>query len=214
MDKIIKSYNSVPFCELQWCISEGIMYQSDMSQSVEYGENYFNKYVNYESTDIAVKLNNFRTNITEKYCASILDIGVGSGEFIKNSKIKTFGFDINPLAEEWLKKNNIFLNPYKEMLNVDGVTFWDSLEHIPNPNGILSLVKDKQYVFISMPIFANLLSIKSSKHYRPNEHYYYFTSKGMIQYMKDSGFQIVEIQDGETQAGREDILTFVFQKIN
>jgi hypothetical protein len=212
MDKIIKNYRSIPFCELRWCMKEDIMYQADMSHTVEYGEDYFKKYMNYESTEIAIKLNNFRTNITEKYCSTLLDIGIGSGEFIKSSKIKTFGFDINPLAERWLKDNNLFKNPYIEMPSVDGLTFWDSLEHIPEPCDILSLTKSKQYVFVSMPIFSDLLSLKNSKHYRPNEHYYYFTSKGMIQYMQDLNYSIVEIQDGETQAGREDILTFVFQK--
>lgn len=212
MDKIIKNYNSVPFCELRWCIKEDIMYQEDMSQSVEYGEDYFKKYINYESTDIAIKLNEFRTTITEKYCSSLLDVGIGSGEFIKSSNIKTFGFDINPLAKQWLKEKDLFQDPYIEMPNVDGVTFWDSLEHIPVPCDILSLITKNQYAFISMPIFSDLLTLKSSRHYRPNEHYYYFTSKGMIQYMHDLDFSIVEIQDGETQAGREGILTFVFQK--
>lgn len=213
MDKIINKYKSIPFCELRWCFQEEIMYQADMTQSVEYGEDYFKKYTNYESTDIAKKLNIFRTKITQKYCKSLLDIGVGSGEFIKNSQIKTLGFDINPIAEKWLKQNNLFFNPYVEMPDVDGLTFWDSLEHIPEPNDLLNLVKKDQHVFISMPIFSDLLTIKNSKHYRPNEHYYYFTSKGMIKYMQDSDFEIKEIDDGETQAGRQDILTFVFKKL-
>lgn len=214
MDKIIKKYKSIPFCELRWCLQEEIMYQADMTQSVEYGEDYFKKYINYESTDIAKKLNEFRTKITEKYCKSLLDIGIGSGEFIKSCNIKVLGFDINPLAELWLKENNLFSNPYVEMPSVEGLTFWDSLEHIPNPNDLLDLVKQGQYVFVSIPIFSDLLTLKNSKHYRPNEHYYYFTTKGMIKYMQDSGFQIIEIEDGETQAGRQDILTFVFQKVN
>ena len=212
MDPIISQYEFVPFYELCWCFKQGIMYQADMSQSVEYGEDYFNKYVGYEQTDISFKLNHFRTKITEKYCSSILDIGVGSGEFIKNSRIQTLGYDINPKAAEWLKEKNIFLDPYKCEIETCGLCFWDSIEHIPNPGGILSLVKQKQYVFISIPIFNDLQKIKTSKHYRPNEHYYYFTENGMINYMKDSNFNLVEIDDSETKAGREDIKTFVFIK--
>jgi hypothetical protein len=212
MDPIIKKYSSVPFSELSWCNNHGIMYQTDMSTSVDYAKDYYEKYISYEKTEIATKLNEGRTKITEKYCENLLDIGIGSGEFIKESKITVYGFDINEIAVKWLKERGLYVDPYNKMPDVGGLTFWDSLEHIPNPNALLSLVKSKQYVFISIPIFDNLFSLKKSKHYRPNEHYYYFTANGMLKYMKDSGFSVVEIEDFETKAGREDIMTFVFQK--
>lgn len=212
MDPIIKKYTATIFDELSWCEKEEIIYQTDMTKSVDYTEDYFDKYVKYENTDISKKLNNGRTTITSEFCESILDIGVGSGEFIKNSKIKTFGFDINPKAIDWLKSNNIFIDPYQDDLKVDGLSFWDSLEHIPNPNALLSKVLKNQYVFISIPIFKEFPQIKNSKHYRPNEHYYYFTSYGLIHYMKDSGFNLIKLDDFETKAGREEILTFVFIK--
>ena len=124
------------------------------------------------------------------------------------------GFDINPLAVKWLEEQNIFENPYQNMPNVEGLSFWDSLEHIPNPNALLSLMKKGQYAFISIPILNDLKEVKSNKHYRPNEHYYYFTKKGMVKYMNDSNFELIEIDDFEIKAGREDILTFVFKKNN
>lgn len=212
MDSIIKNYQSTPYEELSWCKNEDIMYQTDMSKSVEYDVNYYEKYVRYESTEIATKLNEGRRNITEKYCKTILDIGIGSGEFIKSSKIKIYGYDINPVAIQWLKEKSLFQDPYQNMPHVDGLTFWDSLEHIPNPNELLSLVNSGQYAFISIPIFNDLKYVKKSKHYRPNEHYYYFTKNGMIKYMTDSNFSLIEIDDFETRAGREEILTFVFKK--
>lgn len=212
MDTLIKNYTAVPFDELSWCKKEEIMYQTDMTKSVEYQEDYFEKYVKYENTEISKKLNEGRTKITSEYCESILDIGVGSGEFIKSSKIKTFGFDINPKAIDWLKSNNIFMDPYQDDLKVAGLTFWDSLEHIPNPSNLLCKISKNQYVFISIPIFKNFPQIKNSKHYRPNEHYYYFTSYGLINYMKDSDFDLIKLDDFETKAGREGILTFVFIK--
>jgi len=212
MDTIIKNYAFEKFDELNWCYEKDIMYQRDMSTSVPYDEDYYKKYLRYENTDISKKLNNGRANITQKYCCSLLDIGVGSGEFIKNSKIKVCGYDINPIAIEWLKLENIFLDPYKEKIDVDGLSFWDSLEHIKDPNSLLSRLGKDKFVFISMPIFVDLHEIKSSKHYRPNEHFYYFTVRGMINYMSDSGFSIIEIDDFETKAGREDIQTFVFKK--
>ena len=98
------------------------------------------------------------------------------------------------------------------MPEVDGLSFWDSLEHIPNPNALLSLMRSGQYAFIALPIFEDLEKVKQSKHYKPNEHYYYFSKDGMIKYMQDSNFTLIEITDDESQAGREGILTFVFLK--
>lgn len=212
MDQIIKNYPSIPFGELNYCHEHGIMYQRDMTTSVDYGESYFEHYVKIENSDIANKLNKGRTEITEKYCQTLLDIGIGSGEFIRASKLKVYGFDINPVGIQWLKEKELYLDPYASPPQVDGFTFWDSLEHIPEPHKILALVPQGKYIFVSMPIFVDLLWVRKSKHYKPNEHYYYFTGSGMVKWLTDSGFEIVEVSDLETRAGREDILTFVFKK--
>lgn len=213
MEFIKENYKFAEYQELNYCYENGIMYQRDMSVSVDYAEEYYKKYVSYENTEISKKINQARKNITEKYCKTILDIGIGSGEFIKESDIKVYGFDINPLAIDWLTEKRLFIDPYIEMPEVDGLTFWDSLEHIPEPSDILSLVLKNQYVFVSMPIFDNLMNLKKNKHYRPNEHYYYFTLNGIISYFKDLDFDCLEISDFEICAGRENIFTFVFQKL-
>lgn len=212
MDRIIMTYPHAAFGELNYCFKHGILYQRDMNASVEYGESYFQHYVEIENSEIAQKLNKGRTGLTEKYCQSVLDIGIGSGEFIKSSNIKVLGYDINPLGVKWLKDRDLFFNPYEEDIEADGVTFWDSLEHIPQPDHLLDRIKKNTFVFISMPIFTDLVWIRKSKHYKPNEHYYYFTADGMVNWMLDHGFDVVEVSDFETVAGRENILTFVFNK--
>lgn len=193
---------------------DGIAVQQDRTKSIQYGEDYFEKYVNYEGTPTSIFLNKTRTSITEKYCKkSILDIGIGSGEFIKYSKLKVYGFDINPYGVKWLKFHKLYINPYDFVLeDIEGWTFWDSLEHFPEPQDILKIIKPSNYVFIAIPIFLDILKIRESKHYRPDEHYYYFTPSGMIKYMVDSGFKFIEHNDAEIKAGRQDILTFVFQR--
>lgn len=191
---------------------DGIAIQKDRTQSVEYGEDYFEKYIKYEGSSTSNSLNASRVAVTEKYCKSILDIGIGSGEFIKSSKIKVYGFDINELAVKWLKFHRLYANPYKDMPDVEGLTFWDSLEHFPEPQDILKIIRPNQYAFISIPIISNILKVKENKHYRPNEHYYYFTMTGLISYMKWSGFKFIEHVDAEIKAGRKDIVTFVFQR--
>lgn len=213
MDSVIKNYPYIKFDELNYCIKENIMYQRDMSVSVAYDNHYFEHYIRLENTDIAKKLNKGRTTLTQKYCNSLLDVGIGSGEFIKESGIAVYGYDINPVAIRWLRQSGIYRDPYADMPKVDGISLWDVLEHIPNPNNLLSKVRQGMFVFVSIPIISDLINVKRSKHYKPNEHYYYFTSSGLMKYMDDSGFMIVEMSDQETRSGREDIFTFVFVKL-
>jgi hypothetical protein len=212
MDKQIKKYPFIEFDEMNLCLETGIMYQRDTSVSVAYDKHYFEHYVRLENTEIAKKLNDGRTALTEKYCDTLLDIGVGSGEFIKSSSILVYGYDINPLGIKWLRENGLYKDPYAAMPEVDGLSFWDTLEHIPRPTDLLGKVTKDMYVFISIPIFSDLVQAKKSKHYKPNEHYYYFTPQGMVKYMTDLGFKAVEVTDFETRAGRDSILTFVFKK--
>lgn len=215
MDEIIKKYRTEIFDEHHYiCSKEEVIYQRNMAISIAYAREYYEKYLSYENTEISKKLNRFRVSITEKYSKnSILDIGVGSGEFIKKSSRRVFGYDINNFAIDWLKANNIFLDPYTYIPNeIDCITFFDSIEHIINPTKLLKRIISGTYVIISIPIFENLIELKSNKHFRPNEHFYYFSKKGFISFMRDNSFAFVLVTDEESKSGRQDICTFVFQK--
>lgn len=193
----------------------GMAVQKDRTNSIDYDQDYFERYTSYEGTPIAIAINKSRVAITERFCKkALLDIGVGSGEFIKSfKKLKIYGFDINPLGIEWLKSRNLYVNPYGQVPeDVGGWAFWDSLEHFAEPQDILKLIKPEQYAFISIPIFHNILMVKEWKHYRPNEHFYYFTFRGLVNYMQHSGFKLLDYNDEEIVAGRQDILTFAFQR--
>jgi len=187
-------------------------YQKD-PQPFDYGQEYWQRYNDLENTEISKKLNQFRCDFVEKYVDSLLDVGIGSGAFIKQTKAKAYGFDINPFAVEYLKKNNLFFDPYEnKILPFSGWTFWDCIEHMKNPESILCKVKKGQFVFLSIPIFSDLTKVKQSKHYKPNEHVLYFTSAGLIKYMNKMDFVCIEISDEETVVGRDNILSFAFKK--
>ena len=214
MDELIKNY---PFREfgddLNYCYEHGLMYQMNMDNLVDYNEAYFDNYVQRENTEIAVKLNDARTDISEKYCKCIVDVGVGSGEFIKNCHVKTYGYDINPRGVDWLKERNLYVDIYQEVpQEVDGFTLWDTLEHIPNPQEFFRVVESGEFLCVSLPIFQQIEQVRQSKHYKPNEHLYYYTHDGLVRFLSDSGFDLVEMNDDETKAGREGIETFVFLK--
>jgi hypothetical protein len=211
MDDVISKLPCIPFADLNYCSEFGIMYQRDMHVSIPYEEEYFQHYVELEDSEVAKKLNEARTSLTEKYCKCVLDIGIGSGEFIKKSKIKMYGYDVNPLGIKWLKEAMLFVDPYEAIPDdVDGVTFWDTLEHIAEPSKILTRFKVGTHVFVSMPIFHDLTKARFSKHYKPNEHYYYYTAEGLTYLFELFGYKLLEMSDGEMKAGRQDILAFAF----
>ena len=59
---------------------------------------------------------------------------------------------------------------------------------------------------------SSVYSIRDSKHYRPGEHLYYFTELGFAQWMARHGFELLEVSNFETKAGRDSILSFAFRR--
>lgn len=213
-DRIISVYDHISLGNGLVRCSDDLVYQDDVNHTINYDQSYFDHYIELEDTDISKKLNKHRVNLTEKYCKCILDMGVGSGEFIRKSNIKVYGFDINPVAIDMLKSMDIFVDPYINIpSDVEGFSLWDTLEHITSPTLFLDKLRQGHYVFLSLPIFDKLDTLTYSKHFKPNEHYLYFTRHGLIRYMTDCGFVLIEDNDMEIQAGRENILSFVFIKL-
>ena len=207
----LKSHPSIKMDDLSVNLNKGWAYQT-LSGYIEYGKEYWEKYIVYETNDICKKLNDFRCSITEKYCTNVLDVGIGSGIFLKNLNINKKGFDVNKHAVEWLKNNNLYHNPYEEENDFNGFCFWDVLEHFENPNDILCKIPKNSYVITSLPIFNDITKVHLSKHYRPNEHLCYFTSDGLINFFSELLFDCVEIRSDEIKIGRQDVLAFVFKK--
>src|SRR5690348_11395796 len=144
-DRIISNYPYIAFGKLAYCYENKLSYMFDFSNPIEYKEDYFNEYLQRENTEIADKINNFRCSLTEKYCNCVLDVGIGAGTFIKRSKIKTYGFDVNPVGVKWLRDKKLFVDPYEDIpKDVSGFTLWDVLEHMTCPTEFLDLIKDGQ----------------------------------------------------------------------
>lgn len=215
IDRLIETYEYVEDGDLRICYEQGVAYQHPIEILVPYEKDYFSKYEKYEDTKLSRRLNQGRIDIVSKWSgetAMVLDIGIGSGEYIKKRNIYrdiTFGTDVNHYACEWLKKRNLYNNDLDKFKNF---TMWDVLEHCNEPERYLKRMRKGSHLYVSIPIFPNLDNIRSSKHYRPNEHLYYFTKPGFIRYMANYGFTCLDYQDFEIKSGREDIYTFAFHK--
>lgn len=193
---------------LVWLPEVGIGYYPVKEQP--YDADYWAKYREMDQFPSGEYLTDFRIEFTQvNDVSSMVDVGIGGGRFCED--MDCAGFDINPKAIEWLKKERRWHNLLMSEKPVDHLTFWDSLEHIHDPETILSRVKDS--VFVSMPIYENAEHILKSKHFRKDEHCWYFTDDGLKWFMRLFGFECERQSMGE-QLYREDIHTYHFRRVN
>jgi hypothetical protein len=101
-----------------------------MSKLIEYGPDYWENYQRRAGTEIANKLNAGRVDFVAITLQNeVLDVGIGNGEFIQR-RPNTFGYDVNQVAIKWLLENGKYRDRFSDF---NAFTFWDVLEHIPEP---------------------------------------------------------------------------------
>jgi hypothetical protein len=175
-----------------------------------YDVDYWDRYRGMMHTEIGRNLNQCRIDIANKFKVNplqLLDIGVGNAQFVDTFGCR--GFDINPMAIEYLKSTNKYINPYTESCKWKWMSFFDSLEHIVDSSELLSKTHN---AIVSVPIHQNLESLLISKHLRPSEHFWHFTVSGMLHYMNHFGFDCKYYSTIESKLGRQDIGSFVFKR--
>lgn len=203
--------------ELNW--QDGIGFLPFNDNPVPYDEAYFLKYQGLARTGQGKYITQLRANLVEAHAGFckpemvVLDVGIGCGCFIQAMRLNGWdckGTDINPVAIKWLEHKNLL---WKEGDKATILTFWDVLEHIPDPSSIFDHHK-AQFVFVSMPIFRDKEHVLRSKHFKPGEHCWYFTHMGLESFMARQGYQLTRSNKMETdRGGREDIGSFVFRRM-
>lgn len=196
---------------LLWSDKLGMGWHS--AEPMTYGGDYFASYVERDNTGIGVALTAARCLlVTSHWSGEIVDIGIGGGAFVREMQaagVSCYGFDVSGAAVSWLRQGGAFLDPYSRV--VDAISCWDSLEHIPDPGALLAQVR--RWVFLSMPIYADMADCLASKHYKPGEHLWYFTHHGLVAYFERHGFRLVEHNNVETLIGRESIISYAFERV-
>lgn len=178
--------------------------------TVPYDGDYWAKYIAMDDTKTGERLTAYRFETVFTFYTGprdeVVDVGIGGGRFVRESDC--MGFDINPKAVEWLKQRRRFRD-YHDGAPV--LTFWDSLEHIRDPAAALRCASE--WAFVSLPIFESGDTITESRHYRPGEHFWYWTHEGFIAFVQRCGFRVVYYGDMETRIGRESIKTYALQRV-
>ncbi|MHB9328012.1 class I SAM-dependent methyltransferase [Phytobacter ursingii] len=174
-----------------------------------YDADYFGKYLKMADTEMGRQLTKSRVELVRKHHkGDVVDVGIGCGQFV--TSCDCMGYDVNPAGIEWLKNKGKWGDLYKE--EWDALTMWDSLEHMYEPDK--AIAKAKKWVFISIPIFNGAEDILTSKHFRKNEHIFYFTHQGLINWFAIQGFICIEWSKFESELGREGITTYAFKRVS
>lgn len=184
-------------------------YQADMSHRVAVP--YFDKCNGYAGTEIADRLNFGRVVFVNYFVGAdlpVLDVGVGSGEFIRH-RPNTWGYDVDQRAAAMLRLTGKWSDDFSAFR---AFTFWDVIEHVEEPRGYFKQMAFGARAFFSIPVFDDLASIRQSRHYRPGEHLYYWTRVGFIDWIRLHGFHMLCVSDFETKAGRDSICSFAFER--
>jgi Methyltransferase domain len=149
--------------------------------------------------------------VERHYRGSLIDVGIGSGAFIEmrgHRQRTTYGYDINPAGVKWLEERMLLVDPH--LVSFGAMTLWDVLEHVADYRSLLRNVRE--WLFVSLPIFRDAAHVLRSKHFKPQEHFWYFTRDGLVYAMQQCGFLLVSDSSAETDLGREDIGMFAFKR--
>lgn len=191
---------------LIWFPEKGIGYYPVKHTS--YDERYFNHYVECADTEMGRNITSARIDlVTAYYAGMIVDVGIGCGQFVEEHG-NAFGYDVNPVAVDWLNERSLYLDVYKT--TVDAATFWDSLEHIHEPDKAIARVNN--WVFLSLPIFSGPDDVIGNKHFKKNEHVWYFTHYGLIHWFDSMGFDMIDFNNKESFLGRQSIQSYAFRR--
>lgn len=148
----------------------------------------------------------------------LLDIGCGSGIFVRTAKqvgFNAFGFDIHnidlgdsvPRVKDWSGQWGV-------------VTLFDSFEHIEDLESVLLI--DTEFFIVTLPHLDAAMSIDSVKrwkHYKPDEHLHYFTKSAIVKLFEKHGFKMIDCVNFEDMIRKPvngslhpNTMTYVFKK--
>lgn len=207
MDRLFQQWRDAG---LIWLPERGMGHYPVRAEDEPYDAAYFQKYQGYAETEQGAAITRARVALVNAHTAGdVLDIGIGCGAFVEARGSRTYGYDINPAAVAWLRTRGLYGDPMDRP--VEALTLWDSLEHLPNPASVV--LQATRYVFASVPVVRDAERLATWKHFRRDEHRWYWTRDGLVRWMRALGFRMLAASDMEARLGREDIETFVFHRM-
>lgn len=217
------------------CTNCGLIFIYPLPNEVEsvYDEDYFNSgekkfgYIEYDRDKLAMKgvfldyLDLIKQH-TKGSMGELLDVGCATGFFVKlanNAGWEGEGIEISPWASAYGVKTGLKIQTGSfENINLpqdkyDIITMLDVFEHSTSPSKTLdkahaSLIKNGLLI-INTPDASSLWAKLTGKHWQalvPPEHLYLFNGKNIKRFIKDHGFEVLDIK----KIGKKFTLGYIF----
>ncbi len=149
-----------------------------------------------------------RRELVEEYVIlrTSFDYGCGKTPFYKPEEV---GGAWDKYTVGFTKFNRI------AWLHTESLLLFDVLEHIYDPESFLLNVPHNKCI-LTIPIvpgdkLESLDDIKDWKHYKPGEHFWYFTHNGFVKFVENIGWKIAYSGQNECPP-RQDITSFVLYR--
>lgn len=198
--------------------SFGVIHQLPPFQPVDYDESYLKPYTKYNFYGMScLRLGNILNSVP--MVSNVVDFGYGNGDFMrvcKNAEINISGYDISHHNVD-----GVPIITFEKLINGSWgmVTFFDSLEHVPDYSFLKNL--NTSYIVISAPEChwkQDDGRFLSWKHRKPHEHLHHFNRDSCTSMMKDMGYKCIDISNVEdsirgTLQGVPNIFTSIFIRI-
>lgn len=160
------------------------------------------------SLDFNSKIKKLRSVSTNK--SRILDVGCGKGFFVKyclENGLNAEGIDLSNIAIEYAKDELgviALCGKIEDFPELEGqydvVTFWATIEHVPNPiqtlEAIKKVLKPGGYLLLDTGIgndWLDKLLPGVNQWYDPPQHLFVFSKESLILLLGDTGFIIEDI---------------------
>jgi hypothetical protein len=156
---------------------------------------------------------------------SLCDFGYGNGAFLKFIKDQVpdrYGIDVTGIKIDGCTIDTLDFETYTMIPKTDVMTFWDALEHVPDPTFVRGL--ECETVAISLP-WCHYRTLGKNwfdttyYHRKPNEHLHHFDAPALKEFMKSMGWRMVAVSRHEdivrvskTTPGMANILTMAFKR--
>lgn len=186
---------------------------------IAYDRAYFEHYSKLADTPMGRALTAARLALVLRHWdrkGLLVDVGIGAGQFVEacvEDGIAARGADVCPVAIEWLAKRGLLhnLDWPNGSAHASVMTFWDSIEHMPDPAAAIG--KARGWAFVALPVCDTRAEWVLSKHFKPGEHLWYWSERGFALWAEAQGFRVEEISRVETDLGREGISSYALRRI-